>query len=141
MARSDGLDGTPPSPELRELVHLGMQKSYDGIQIVFTESAGNAGMPAFGRPARMTGPILSPRDVLRHEFRASQVRARFSARGIFAMAESALGAEPHFALANLRRQYRSAVSRTSAGACDAGLCVGGRAGRPCGFGWPKAAGA
>ena len=93
--------GTPASSELREFVHLGMQKSYDDAQIVFTESA--EGWHAGVRPSGADhGTDLIAVGVLGDYFRAGQVRARFSTRGIFAMTESALRAEAHFALADLR---------------------------------------
>ena len=57
--RDPRVHGTPASSELREFVHLAVQKRHDGVQIGFAEMLKD-GMPAFGRPARITGPILSP---------------------------------------------------------------------------------
>ena len=71
------------------------------LQIVFTESA--EGWHAGIRPSGADhGADLIAAGVLGDDFRAGQVRARFSARGIFAMTESALSAEANFALADLR---------------------------------------
>ena len=134
-----GIDGTPASSELREFVHLAVQKSYDGVQIAFAEIA--EGRHAGVRPPGVDhGAEFIAVDVLSNQFRAGQVRTRFAARGILAMAESALGAEPHFALADLRGSIGLRCRRFRAG-LDAGLWVGDARGRPCGFGWPKAAGA
>src|SRR5262249_6283847 len=51
--------------------------------------------------------------VLRYQFRAGQIGTRFSATGVFAVAESALRTETHFAIADLlggivlrRRRFR-----------------------------------
>ena len=95
-----GLDGTASAPKFGELIHLRMQERDDRIQLALRKAweCGHAGV----RPARANdGRQLIALRVLRHEFGASEVGPGLAARGVLAVAEAALGSEPHFALANL----------------------------------------
>src|SRR5438045_2599319 len=96
-----GIDGSPASSELRELVHLAVNKSDDGAQILFAEVV--EGRHACVRPpgADQRRELIAMA-VLSHHFRARQVRTRFATCAVFAVAKAALRAEPRFTLPHLR---------------------------------------
>ena len=81
---------------------------------LFAESVegGHAGVRPSGADH---GAELIAADVLGDQFRARQVRTRFSAGGVFAVTESALSAEAHLTLADLRGSIGLRCRRFRAG--------------------------
>ena len=86
-------------------------------------------MPVFGAARANHGSELIALRVLRDQFGAREVRPGLASRRVAAVAEAALRAEPHFALANLLGGIGLRCRGLRPGLGCRALC-GSRSGRP-----------